>query len=303
MEFILNDYHRNILDEELIADLVAVSVLLKKDTISREEYNKYGKYHSSTIEKRFDAWPNALELAGLTTYQKLNNWCNSLDEFVADVKNVAQQLRLTTLTIGEYRQHGKYNYLYPHKHGGIGWNEILNRANLEQTKFRLGSGKEITNEELFFDIERVWILLGRQPTITDIKKGYFKFSQNTFCRRFGGWRNALIEFVNFINSEENVEMNKSTETIAVDKYTKEEVAVANRFFHRRGNREPNLRMRFKIMQRDNFKCCKCGRSPATDPSVQLVIDHKHPWAQGGETTFDNLETLCKECNLGKSDLI
>ena len=56
------------------------------------------------------------------------------------------------------------------------------------------------------------------------------------------------------------------------------------------------------MKRDNFKCCKCGRSPATDPSVVLHVDHKKAWANGGETVFDNLETLCQDCNLGKSDL-
>lgn len=61
--------------------------------------------------------------------------------------------------------------------------------------------------------------------------------------------------------------------------------------------------RFRIMQRDNFKCCMCGASPAKDPSVVLHIDHIVPWAKGGETTFENLQTLCSKCNLGKSDLL
>ena len=56
------------------------------------------------------------------------------------------------------------------------------------------------------------------------------------------------------------------------------------------------------MQRDDFKCCICGASPAKNSSVELVLDHVVPWDKGGETTYDNLQTLCKECNLGKSDL-
>ncbi len=32
-------------------------------------------------------------------------------------------------------------------------------------------------------------------------------------------------------------------------------------------RDINLRLRFKVMQRDYFKCRMCGASPATDPSV------------------------------------
>lgn len=297
MEFKLNDYHRNVSNEELIEDLVTTSVLLKKNTVTSEEYNKYGKYAHSTISRRFGSWSSALKLAGLTSHQSLNNWCDSLDEFVADVKNVAQLLNQTTLSTGEYKKHGKFHYLYPIKCHGICWADVLKLADLKQTHFRLGHGKEITNEELFSDIERVWIKLGRQPTITDVKKGYFKFSQNTFCRRFGGWRKALVAFVEYINSD----VNKS----CCDELgnTENEVLINENPIHERGNREPNLRMRFRIMQRDNFKCCLCGRSPATDPSVQLVIDHIYPWVQGGETTYDNLQTLCQECNLGKSDLI
>ena len=68
-------------------------------------------------------------------------------------------------------------------------------------------------------------------------------------------------------------------------------------------RDINLRLRFKVMARDNFKCCKCGRSPATDPTVILHVDHKYPWVKGGETTMENLETTCMECNIGKGDLV
>ena len=68
------------------------------------------------------------------------------------------------------------------------------------------------------------------------------------------------------------------------------------------NRNINLRLRFLVMKKDNFKCCMCGASPAKDPSVELHIDHIIPWSKGGETTIDNLQTLCSKCNLGKSNL-
>ena len=67
-------------------------------------------------------------------------------------------------------------------------------------------------------------------------------------------------------------------------------------------REINWRLRFIIMKRDNFKCKDCGRSPATDQSIILHVDHKKAWAKGGETVLENLETLCSKCNIGKSDL-
>jgi len=67
-------------------------------------------------------------------------------------------------------------------------------------------------------------------------------------------------------------------------------------------RDINLRLRFLIMKRDNFKCCICGRSPATTPNLELHIDHIKPWSKGGETVPENLQTLCSDCNLGKSDI-
>jgi 5-methylcytosine-specific restriction endonuclease McrA len=35
--------------------------------------------------------------------------------------------------------------------------------------------------------------------------------------------------------------------------------------------------------------------------VQLHVDHIYPWAKGGETVVENLQTLCMTCNIGKSD--
>lgn len=68
-------------------------------------------------------------------------------------------------------------------------------------------------------------------------------------------------------------------------------------------REISVSLRFKILKRDNFKCCACGASPAKDPSVELHVDHIVPWSKGGESTEENLQTLCSKCNLGKSDIL
>ena len=56
------------------------------------------------------------------------------------------------------------------------------------------------------------------------------------------------------------------------------------------------------MRQDNFKCKNCGRSPATDPTIILHVDHKTAYANGGETVLENLQTLCSKCNIGKSNL-
>ena len=68
-------------------------------------------------------------------------------------------------------------------------------------------------------------------------------------------------------------------------------------------RNISITLRYQIMKRDNFKCVLCGASPAKDPSIELHIDHIIPWSKGGESTIDNLQTLCSVCNLGKRDSI
>ncbi|MCB0540467.1 MAG: HNH endonuclease [Bacteroidetes bacterium] len=154
----------------------------------------------------------------------------------------------------------------------------------------------------------MWRLLGRQPTSTDIRNGYSKYSLNTFARRFGGWRNALKEFIIFIEAgDDNSQVhhgnkNSSSTDPAEQKHSENLIKKKVRKKHRT-NRDVNYKLRFKILKRDNFKCTSCGASPAIDQNVTLHIDHKIPWAKGGETVVENLQTLCLKCNLGKSDTI
>ena len=70
---------------------------------------------------------------------------------------------------------------------------------------------------------------------------------------------------------------------------------------KKGSRRISEKLRYQVLKRDHFKCCACGASPAKDPAVELHIDHIVPYSKGGETTVDNLQTLCSVCNIGKSD--
>jgi 5-methylcytosine-specific restriction endonuclease McrA len=60
-----------------------------------------------------------------------------------------------------------------------------------------------------------------------------------------------------------------------------------------------LGMRYKVLKRDNFKCVACGRT--VEDGIKLHIDHKIPYSLGGLTEFSNLQTLCNECNISKSN--
>jgi hypothetical protein len=58
-------------------------------------------------------------------------------------------------------------------------------------------------------------------------------------------------------------------------------------------------LRFKVFKRDGYRCQICGRTQKE--GAKLVLDHIVPVAKGGKTELSNLQTLCFECNSGKSD--
>lgn len=68
--------------------------------------------------------------------------------------------------------------------------------------------------------------------------------------------------------------------------------------YERAKMRPSLR--FKILQRDGFKCVLCGRAAAD--GAKLHVDHKVAIAIGGKTEETNLHSLCQDCNLGKGVL-
>jgi hypothetical protein len=57
---------------------------------------------------------------------------------------------------------------------------------------------------------------------------------------------------------------------------------------------------WSVLARDNWTCCSCGRSPK-EQGIALEVDHIKPRSKGGTDDLSNLQTLCKKCNVGKSN--
>ena len=58
----------------------------------------------------------------------------------------------------------------------------------------------------------------------------------------------------------------------------------------------SLGRRTRILERDGFRCRRCGTGPRDE---RLVVDHIMPVALGGKSNDENLQTLCEPCNVGK----
>jgi|SRR3989338_6539895 len=208
------------------------------------------------------------------------------DELLLDLKRVASQIGRNNLTQKEYLEEGKYAIGTFINHFGS-WRKALSEAGISRAR-NWGT----TLEEYFENIEEVWVKLGRQPKYEEMQIPFSKLSGTAYLHKFGRWRTALEQFVEYINKEGKEIPDKVTDKSKNRVITK----------HATIKREINWRLRFIVMRRDNFKCKICGRSPATDLKIILHVDHIVPWSKGGETVPENLQTLCSKCNIGKSNL-
>jgi hypothetical protein len=303
MKYELTNMRIKITDIEYINDLRAVANNLGKNCLKQRDYckNNGAKYSLSSAIKRFGNWDTTLKKAGLEGEKSLKGMeygeKSIKDEvLISDLVRVANVRNNPKLTISEYEKFGKYTAETMRARFGS-WNKAKQKANLEIT------GHEYTTEELFQNILDLWTLLGRQPKYGEVIAPNSKFHGATYARRFGSWSAALEAFIEYVNSDNNIEEveDNNLDLIPINISNRNE--TQKEIKTKRTPRGINLRLRWIILQRDNFSCRKCGRSPAKDASIILHIDHIIPWSKDGETVIENLETLCEQCNLGKSNLM
>ena len=213
-------------------------------------------------------------------YSPPKNSPKSSEELIDDLCFVAKKLKTEKLSQSIYSKHGKYSRTTIGSRFG-NWNKALKAAGLKPAHIM-----NYSDEILFENILDVWQRKGAQPTRRDINSTISKISSAPYIGRFNSWSNAIKQFIDYANNKEIFAIKKE-ETKKIGNKT---------------NRDPSLRLRFHVLKRDNFSCVQCGASPAKDQRVVLHIDHIKPYSKGGETEISNLQTLCQNCNLGKSNI-
>jgi Homing endonuclease associated repeat/HNH endonuclease len=206
-----------------------------------------------------------------------------------DLRRVAKLLGKETVTTADYREHGEASSGTIVRRYGT-WNGGLEKAGL-----KVSVRKNISDEQLFENLKYMWIELGRQPRYAEVKSPFSKFANVTYEKRFGSFLEALKQFVAWTNSDSSEQLKVGANVEGL------EAGVTSAVRKHRSRRQPTDRQRFRILVRDGFRCKACGASPIIQPGVELHIDHILAWSKGGETTDDNLESKCKQCNLGKGN--
>ena len=201
------------------------------------------------------------------------------------------------LTGPYYQSHGRYSInTFFCRFGG--WNNALIRAGLSVShRYR------IPDLEFFTSLERLWRLLASRPVPLRTRSCENRHFQRRLRAPFRLLGAALRAFADWANSKSF----HSAHAKLPNHPPKPKLTTRHPNAHPlksvRTPRQPVLGLRHQILRRDHYRCVHCGRSPATDPRIVLHIDHIHPWSKGGPTTKENLQTLCHQCNAGKSTAV
>ncbi len=202
------------------------------------------------------------------------------DDLLADLRRVASVLGKDRVTLEEYKSGGTFHPSTLQRRFGS-WFRALDVAGLQRTR-TLG----LTQEDYFENLESVWEKLGRQPRYGEMRTPLSRYSAGAYEDRFDSWRKALKAFVAWVGQDDDTSGATPPSAPPTDVESK----------------PVSARMRFRILERDRFRCVACGRSPATHPGLSLHVDHKMPRVRGGQSTPENLQSLCRDCNLGKGDI-
>lgn len=214
----------------------------------------------------------------------------SKEEIIEELRRVAKLLNYRRFGWREFDKVSNLCKSYCVKRNFDGsWNKALDSIGIPLTK---KNRRKFSDYDLFVEMERVWKLLGHRPSRIEWETSQPKISYNTYKKYFGGWINACLRFIEY-KMGGDVVLRVDTAVIHTAA-TREECSPTGI-----KKRDVPLGLRLKVLSRDSFKCVLCGRSPALHYGVVLHIDHILPVARGGATTLENLQTLCRECNLGK----
>lgn len=199
---------------------------------------------------------------------------------LSELKRIASLCGKGTVTKADIKRSGRVSYdTVCRRFGSL--RRALQLAGLTPQRFM-----NATDDELLEMLVELWEQIlekeGRTPQQKDLKAQNFPVSEDTYIRRFGSWRKALVRAAKSVDAE-STSTEPTPSTVSDTPRKREDISIRKRFF---------------VMKRDSFSCVLCG---ASGHGVRLEIDHKIPFSKGGDNHLDNLQTLCFNCNRGKRD--
>lgn len=292
-------------EEHLFDEIKSVWKLIgRRPTYS--EFREKARFGTKIYEKKYGSWTKAIEAFCTVNHNYQSSYAgigfNTTKELlIQELQKIVRENNLDILNQGDYEKFGgKYTIQTFYNHFGS-WKNAKIAANLKIGRVAPEKG------QLFEELQRVWEELGRQPSKDEITK-YGKYKYSTYRHAFGGWTKAIYAFIADRKKEDIEEKTIFPERIIEEENSDTQLPVYSEIhldgvniIKMKTSRNIGNRLRFKVLERDNFTCQYCGKNPKDD-GVKLEVDHINPYSNGGETIFDNLRTACWGCNNGKSNI-
>jgi len=225
------------------------------------------------------------------------------EQILVELEKAAKQFNYIEFGWREFNQIADISASSIKKHFGS-WKKGLDALQnyLQQKGLNLSPRPHAPNQiysdkDLFDELERIWKLRGQRPSRNEWEISEPMISYQCYKQRFGGWINACEKFIEYKMGRDIL----ADDFILPERESTKNTSESKSNYNRENSRNIPLSIRLKVLNRDNFRCVFCGKSPATDIGTHLHLDHVKPFSKGGKSTIDNLQTLCEECNLGKGD--
>lgn len=287
---------RELSNDDLIAELKAVAHRLGKSALSKRDFDQYrDRGSSSSVVKRFGGWREGLAAAGLD-YEGPHVTARMREQpgqGVTRGKIISELQRVAKVTgkypsQSDFESYAEFSTAVVRSEFGS-WLKAAAAAGFSPPR----EAARFSDEECFENLLLVWSRLGTQPRCGDMRSQDSRIGPKAYLSRFGTWNEALLAFQKFVDGEQAAP--------AISSFSPPERKPRLARFPEASRSIP-LRVRYKVLVRDRFRCVLCGASPSTVGTCLLHVDHIVPVSRGGLTIVDNLRCLCNECNLGKSNL-
>ena len=269
-------YHRAVTADALLGDLRAVAARLQTNALTMADYDLHGQFGMKSFRRLFGRWNVALVQAGLEPAHKIHV---SRSELIEDIQRVAKLLGVTRLSLLQYCE-------YSHHCARLIYDKFKSWQAAAAAAGVVPVAYHPSKTELLDNLRQLWEKLGHRPREMDVYRPISRFSLKSYYTHFGTLRRAFECL-----ADPAIHFDPSLNLIQKLKHSRD------------WRRKVSYEQRYKTLVRDGFRCRACGRSPATEAGVRLEIDHVHPWSRGGKTVLANLQTLCHECNKGKSNSV